>query len=182
MERSFLYRSNSTPLSHSLLGDLKLFCLGMNFSSGVLGDVVFRVLFAWGRRFRHLFCLGLWDRGVLIGQRDDQTVLKRHHILKISFLGLISTLIFLLCWVTMRCNGEKYLLAFLWGTYLPVQNMSHTLLEPSLDLSQPRMINRGRFFRDYRSSLHKILPSVMCYVTNAPYGKYCMPKILISNL
>ena len=25
-----------------LLGDLILFCLGMNFSSGVLGDVVFR--------------------------------------------------------------------------------------------------------------------------------------------
>ena len=56
-----------------LLGDLILFCLGMDFSSYVLGDVVFWVLFSWGRRFRHLFCLGiclgwiclgLWDRGV----------------------------------------------------------------------------------------------------------------------
>ena len=50
-----------------LLGDLILFCLGMNFSSGVLGDVVFRVLFAWGRRFRHLFCLGICLGWICLG-------------------------------------------------------------------------------------------------------------------
>ena len=56
-----------------LLGVLIFFAWGWTFSRGLLGEVIFRVSFAWGRRFRHLFCLGiglgwiclgLWGKGV----------------------------------------------------------------------------------------------------------------------
>ena len=43
------------------------FLLGDEFSSGELGDVVFRVLFAWGRRFRHLFYLGICLGWIFLG-------------------------------------------------------------------------------------------------------------------
>ncbi len=60
-----------------LLGDLILFCLGMNFSSGVLGDVVFRVLFAWGRRLSAPFLLGDLLGVDLLGSVRQGCVCKR---------------------------------------------------------------------------------------------------------